>query len=260
MGVLHNRLFIRLSEYLEVFLYRRAQLITGQTQGIVDSIQSRLPKKPVYLMLNGVNVDTFLHPTQRHTRLENRRKFEFEEKFVVGYAGLHGLAQGLDIIVQSASILSGYDDILFVLFGDGPEKSRLIRVVKQAGLTNIRFYPPQAMARMPEVVASFDVALVPLRRLDLFKGALPTKLFEAMAAAVPLVVSIDGEARQLVERAGAGFYVEPENPQAMTDAIVQLYRDPAYRRSLGQHGQQYAIEHCHRRDIARALEQLLLVV
>src|SRR5687767_5052599 len=110
-------------------------------------------------MLNGVNVDTFLHPTQRHTRLENRRKFEFEEKFVVGYAGLHGLAQGLDIIVQSASILSGYDDILFVLFGDGPEKSRLIRVVKQAGLTNIRFYPPQAMARMPEVVASFDVAL-----------------------------------------------------------------------------------------------------
>jgi glycosyltransferase involved in cell wall biosynthesis len=258
MGVLQNRTLIKLSKYLEEFLYRKAHLITGQTQGIVDNIQSRFPNKQVHLVTNGVDVEAFKLVSQISQREKIKKEFGNEERFVIGYAGLHGLAQGLETVIQAAQMLSGYPDLLFAFFGDGPEKERLIRLANQVGSTNVRFYPIQRTARMPEVIASFDIALIPLRKLDLFRGALPSKMFEAMAAAVPLVVSIEGEARILVEKAQAGICVEPENPRAMADAILQLYRDPVRRRTLGQNGQRYVIKHYDRCQIARNFEYLII--
>jgi glycosyltransferase involved in cell wall biosynthesis len=110
---------------------------------------------------------------------------------------------------------------------------------------------------MPAIIGSFDIALVPLRRLELFKGALPSKMFEAMAAAVPIIVSIDGEARALVERARAGLFVEAEDPKAMAGAILELYRDRECLTTLGLNGRQYVIEHYDRQKIAERFERLL---
>jgi glycosyltransferase involved in cell wall biosynthesis len=132
-----------------------------------------------------------------------------------------------------------------------------VQQVDQLGLKNVRFDSSQPSARMPAVVGSFDVALIPLKRLELFKGALPSKMFEAMAAAVPLLASIEGEARELVERAQGGLCIEPENPQAMADAILGFYNDPKGRQILGRNGQQYVIEHFDRQKIADQLERLL---
>ena len=257
MGVLSNNVLIHFSISLEEFLYRRSVLITGQTRGIVDNIQSRFPNKEVALITNGVDVAAFLDGSNSAQRTETRREFALEGKFVIGYAGLHGLAQGLDTVILAARLLVQYQDVLFAFFGDGPEKEKLVQQVDQFGLKNVRFYSAQPSARMPSVVGSFDLALIPLKRLELFKGALPSKMFEAMAAAVPLLASIEGEARELVERAQAGLCIEPENPQAMADAILQFYKDPEGLQSLGRNGQQYVIEHFDRQKIADQLERLL---
>jgi glycosyltransferase involved in cell wall biosynthesis len=258
MGILQNQSVIRLSRKLEEFLYRHSMLITGQTQGIVNNIQSRFCDKPVALITNGVDVKTFLLESKVDRGNGIRTEFGFGNKFVIGYAGLHGLAQGLDTLVYAAHLLAGQEDLFFAMFGDGPEKEKLVQTAEKLKLTNISFYPSQAAGRMPAILRSFDVAVVPLKRLDLFKGALPSKMFEAMAAAVPIIVTIDGEAREVVEKAHAGIAIEAENPQAMADAILQLYRDQESLKTLGLNGQQYVIQHYDREQIARDFERLLV--
>jgi glycosyltransferase involved in cell wall biosynthesis len=258
LGVLRNRLVIRLAELLERFLYRRATLITGQTQGIVDGIRARCPEGvPVWLIPNGADVEAFLTTSQGDPSSGIRKEFGLEGKFVVGYAGLHGLAQGLETLIQSARILADHKDVVFAFFGDGPEKERLIRLSDELHLTNVRFYPPQPSARMPEVYSLLDVAVVALKAHPLFEGALPSKMFEAMAAGVPIVVAIKGEAEALTEQAEAGICVEPENPQAMAQAILRLYANPILRRRMGANGQRYVKQYCDRTEIARKFEQLL---
>jgi glycosyltransferase involved in cell wall biosynthesis len=258
MGVLRNKVLIDLSRRLEEFVYRHSDMITGQTQGIVDSVQSRFPAKHVQLITNGVDVDAFRSGSHADHKAKAKREFGIDGKFVIGYAGLHGLAQGLETVLQAAQRLSRYQELLFVLFGDGPERERLVQFARQNRLANVRFYPPQHSSRMPIVTASFDIGIIPLRRLELFKGALPSKMFEAMAAAIPLVVSVEGEASALVMKAQSGICVEPENPDAMANAILALYRDPATRCALGQNGRQYVVEHYDREHIAAKFERSIL--
>lgn len=258
MGILRSRVLIALSTRLEEFLYRRSGLITAQTQGMVKNIRSRCPNVRVELMTNGVDTEAFQVPQQPELKTRIRKEFGLEKKFVVGYAGLHGLAQGLETVIMAAKVLAGHENIVFALFGEGPEKDLLMRLARQALLANVHFYPAQPVSRMTEVFSLFDCALIPLKRLDLFQGALPSKMFEAMAASVPVIVGVDGEARRLVDKAQAGICVEPENPKALADAILKLYRDPACRKAMGEHGRAYVIEHYDRKRIARQFEQLLV--
>ncbi len=259
MRVVRNKVLIKLSTWLEDFIYRQSHAITGQTQGIVQSIRSRFPRKRVVLITNGVDAEVFV-PASRFVggRERIRRELGLNRQFVVGYAGLYGLAMGLESVIEAARIVSGHREIVFAFFGDGPEKTKVVDLAHQLGLSNIRFYPTQPRARMPEIIASFDVALVPLKRIGLFKGAIPSKMFEPMGAAVPVIVSVDGEARALVEWAQAGIYVEPENSQAMAEAILRLCSDSEYRERLGQNGRRYAMEHFDRKEIAKKFEQVLM--
>lgn len=256
LGMLRSKLLVRIATALEEFIYRRSDLITGQTQGIVDKISARMPAIPVALVTNGVDVNTFsIDLNVARDRI--RRDLGVEGAFVVGYAGLHGMAQGLDTLLQAADRLRGQENIQFVFFGDGPEKIRLTELAKEKALANVRFYPPQPKVNMPSIMAAFDASIVPLKRLDLFRGALPCKLFESMAAAVPVIVSIEGEARALVERAGAGICVPPEDAAQMAEAILQLRRDPTSRISFGQNARRYVIGNYSRRSIAKGFDQLL---
>lgn len=261
MGMVRSRVLISLSTRLEEFIYRHSHAVTGQTVGIVQNIQSRFSQKRVALMTNGVDPEVFVEASRlTKAAAAIRQEFGLGRQFVVGYAGLHGLAQGLETVIEAARLVSAHHDIVFVFFGDGPSKKELQQLVDRHQVKNVRFYPTQPKARMPEIIASFDISLIPLRRLNVFKGALPSKMFEAMAAAVPLILSIDGEAHALVDVAGAGVYAEPENPQALAAAVLQLYDDPAMRQRLGQNGRQYVMKHFDRREIAKTFEQFLLTV
>lgn len=260
LGVLKNRLLIRWATYLEEYLYRRADLITGQTAGIVEDIVKRFPEKTVGWVPNGVGGlnFSFPRPNARNQQLI-REQLQLTDKFAVVYAGLHGMAQGLETVLGAADALKDQSAVVFVFIGDGPEKRDLEQQARDLRLANVRFYPPVPSARMTEILAALDVAIVPLKKHDLFRGALPSKIFAAMEAGLPIVLSVQGEAQALVEASQCGICVEPENPAEMAAAVLKLFRDCELRVSLGKNGRVFVEQHYDRAQIAKRLEKLLLM-
>lgn len=261
LGILRNRTLIRFVTQAEEWLYRQAALVTGQTQGIINSICERCPGTRTMLMTNGVSPE-FLDSTAAATASREKTCTELgvSKKFVAGYAGLHGLVYRLDLMLDAARALQTFAEIHFLLLGDGPEKGRLEEKARIDGLKNVTFRPTLPAHRMPEVFTTFDVIVIPLRRHDLFKGTLPSKLFEALGAGVPVVGAFEGEAQRLIEAANCGICVEPEDSCAMAEAILTLYKDPQLRRKLGDNGREYVAKHYNRQVIAKRFEQLVAAV
>jgi glycosyltransferase involved in cell wall biosynthesis len=258
LGVVRSPVVISLSTRLEEFLYRGSRFITGQTEGIVADIRDRSGGRPVFLMTNGVDMDRFPPRPDGARDAALARELGIDVKFVAGYAGLHGLAQGLDTVLEVARLLADRPDMVIALVGNGPEKKSLAFRSAAQGLRNVRFIDAQPAGRMPAVLALFDAALIPLKRHPLFAGALPSKMFEAMAAGIPLVLSVEGEASRLVEKAQAGICVEPENAGAIAGALVRLHEDKAAGRTMGGNGRQYVQRHYNRETIAAEFEKLLI--
>jgi glycosyltransferase involved in cell wall biosynthesis len=258
LNVLRNRRLIQWATRGEEWLYSQASLVTGQTQGIVDSIRRRCANRPVHLLTNGVSPEFLGRVAHaRSSRQFLREKFGFGQNFIVAYTGVHGLAQGLETVLRSADLLRGQTDIRFCFFGDGPEKAHLQSIAAERGLGNVHFYSPLQASEMAEILASIDVAVVPLKRHDLFKGALPSKLFEALGAGVPIVAALDGEAKELIERSRGGLFVEPENPEDMAHKIFLLYRDADLCIRLGERGSTFVRAHYDRQEIAKRFERLI---
>lgn len=258
LKILNNRTLIRLSTLLEEFIYRRASLITGQTQGIISNIQQRV-STPVLLYTNGYDPEELCG---RAARDQTRQEFGLTpNQFLAGFLGLHGLVYDLDSVLLAAEKLSSYPDILFVLFGDGPEKLRLQEAAKEKRLRNVRFFASQPKHRMPHIVHALDITIAALKPCDLFKGTLPAKLFESMGAGVPVVFAVEGEAKDLVERAGGGICVTPQDVDALAQAVLLLRDRPDLRQDMGRRGQQFIVANYDRRVIAErvalAFSQLL---
>ncbi|WP_102400030.1 glycosyltransferase family 4 protein [Haloimpatiens massiliensis] len=256
LDVLHNKALIKASTWLEEFCYKKASAVTGQTRGIVDNIVNRgFDKNKVHLITNGVDTEFF----KKENRDENfRKEIGIDAKFALCYAGIHGLAQGLEVIINAAEIIKEHEGIQIVFIGDGPEKNKLIDIVKEKGLKNVSFLPIQPKTNMPKIIASMDATIIPLKKLDIFKGALPSKMFEALASELPIVLAVEGEAEKLINSAKAGIVVEPENHKEIADAILKLYNDKELRDNLGYNGRKYVIDNYSRESISRKLENILL--
>jgi glycosyltransferase involved in cell wall biosynthesis len=125
------------------------------------------------------------------------------------------------------------------------------------GLDNVSFFPMQPKKEMPRIVSSMDATIVPLKKLELFKGALPSKMFEALSSELPIILSVEGEAERLIKSADAGICVEPENHTEMKEAVLKLYSDKNLRKSLGENGREYAVENYSRYNISKKFESLL---
>ncbi|MCB2289036.1 glycosyltransferase family 4 protein [Clostridium sp. CS001] len=256
LGVLNNKLFIKMAIWLEEFCYKKASAITCQTQGIVDDIVSRgFNKSKVHLVTNGVDTELFKKEGRDE---EFRKSIGINNKFALCYAGIHGIAQGLEVIITVAELVKDKEDIQFVFVGDGSEKQGLINMVKEKKLNNVTFLPLQPKANMPKIVASMDAAIIPLKRLQLFEGALPSKMFETLSAEVPIIMAVKGEAERLISNAQAGIVVEPENAQEIAEAVIKLYNDKELRNTLGKNGREYVKEHYDRNIITRNLERILM--
>jgi glycosyltransferase involved in cell wall biosynthesis len=256
MGVVQNRSMIKAATAIEEMIYRHSDLITGETRGIVENVQRRMPKKSVVLLTNGADL-TAVNGKQRDRAVVRRGWAGEGNKFVVGYAGLHGLAQRLETVLEAAARLASNPDIVFLFFGDGPEKAALVEKAGRMGLQNVRFYPPQPKGQIAEVISAFDVALVPLRDLPLFRGALPSKIFEAMSLGTPVICSVPGEAQAIIEESRGGICTPPEDAQEMSNAILRLYRQPELRETMGNAAKEYVSRFYNRATIAANFESLL---
>lgn len=252
MGMLRNRLLIRLAEWLEWSTYQRACAVYAVTGGIRDTlIQRGLSPEHVFLVTNGADTTRFRPLPKEQARAE----LGWDDRFSVLYAGTHGLAHGLTTLLDAAEQLRDHESICFVLVGDGAAKQDLVVDAQHRKLGNVTFLDPQPHDRMPLLLSAADVCLVPLRKLPIFEGALPSKMYEAMACARPILLAVEGEARKLAaQEAGAAIYMEPENARAWAFTILHLYDSPALCEKTGQRGRAFVEARFDRDKLTSALE------
>jgi glycosyltransferase involved in cell wall biosynthesis len=254
LGIVKKSVSLDLAFTLERFCYNKAWLITGQSREIVNDINKRFPNIKTYHLSNGVNVELF-SPMNRSDMLRN--KLKFGNKCVAIYAGLHGMAQGLEQVLKAAAQLQIVPDLLFIFVGDGPEKERLMRISDELQLNNVRFLNPYSRDEMPALLASADIALVPLKKS--LPGAVPSKLYEAMSVGLALLLIAEGEAEQIVLKAQAGIVTKPGDTQGLIDALHKLSSDSLLRHQFGNHARN-AVELCFNRhrinsDFVKYLEE-----
>jgi glycosyltransferase involved in cell wall biosynthesis len=249
LGLVTNSLFLKMATKLEEFLYRQSDLISGQTQGIVRNISSRFPTKNVYWLPNGVDLQYYdVSSIQSSWRSQNGFN---EDDFIVLYAGIIGHAQGLDVILHAAARLKNYSQIKFVLLGSGPEKEKLLELKKIKQVDQVYFFDAIGKKDMPAAIAASSAAVVPLKRLELFKGAIPSKIFENLAMKKPLLLGVEGEANELfIIQGNTGLAFIPEDDRDLAEKTLQLFRDPLLTKRLGENGLRYVQEKFTRDKIA----------
>ena len=258
LGELHSPRAVALAGKLEKTCYNRARRLVVVTEGIRQRLTERGFGAKLALIPNGANTDLFRPDPAAGAAA--RAELGLAGKFIVLYAGIHGIAQGLETVLEAAQHLQAVPDVHFVFVGEGPKKAELEAMKERLGLANVTMVPERPRSDMPAFLSAADVALVPLRRLELFEGALPSKMFDAWACGCPVILSIDGEARRVLAQADAGLFVEPEDAGQMARAIVRLKSDPALLRRYGTNGRRFVEENYSRQRLAAQLEQLLLAV
>jgi glycosyltransferase involved in cell wall biosynthesis len=256
LGEITNQYAVNLATRLEEACYKRARAIVVVTRGIYERLVGRgIPEEKLIRIPNGANVDLFSFHANGRERI--RRDLGLENKFIVIYAGIHGVAQGLEIIVEIARQLRDLVDIHFLFVGDGPKKAEIKKLANQYALLNLTFLDPHRREDIPDFLSAADLALVPLKNIDLFKGALPTKLFDAWACERPVLLNVDGEARQVLERAGGGLFAPPENLLEIKKAILHLKNDSEKRKKMGKKGRAFTCQYYSRETLAKKLISLL---
>ena len=256
LGVLRNRSLIRMLEGLEMFLYRRAALVVVVTESFREILIKRgLPPGHVAVITNGVDVEAFRPDSGAAQAL--RAQHGLRSRFVVFYIGAHGISHGLSKILDVASRFRHEPEVCIVFVGDGAEKPALVRRAEEMGLSNVHFLPSQPRETMPGWYAAADVVLVPLRDIPLFDTFIPSKIFEILACERPIVGSVRGEARRILERSGGALVVDPEDVDAIAHAIRTLREDGALRARLAQSGGAFARAEYDRRVLARRYLDLI---
>lgn len=235
-------LLSRAFERIERFLYRSSRLVSGQTKYIISSIDRVCPAVRTCYWPNGADLASGRASIESERVLPtNPRRAEF----VVGYAGLMGHSQGLGTVLEVARILRS-ESVQFVFVGDGPDRITLVDAAAKLRLDNVLWKPQVPHREMPEVWRSFDCALVCLREGKVFRGAVPSKLYEAMGAGLPILLAIEGEAEAIVREADCGIVVKPGAPEDWARAIIRLRSSEDEGRRLGGNGRRAVEERFNR--------------
>ncbi|MEE1302411.1 MAG: glycosyltransferase family 4 protein [Bacteroidales bacterium] len=251
LGIISNKFLLSMATKLEEFCYKKSSLISGQTQGIVNNISTRFPNKNVYWLKNGVDINFYdVNKEIEKEAWKNENNYSNED-FILFYGGIIGHAQGLEVILNAAKKLEEYKNIKFVLLGNGPEKEKLIKLRDELKLTNLRFFDAVPKSEMQRIIMSTNATIIPLKRLDLFKGAIPSKIFENLALKKPIILGVEGEAEELFIKQGkCGVSFIPEDSEDLAKQILKLYNDRNLVVELGENGLKYVSENFNRDKIA----------
>jgi glycosyltransferase involved in cell wall biosynthesis len=254
VGVLRSPLLIRLSLWLEKFLYRGADQIVVNSPGFVEHVRSRGAVR-VEVVPNGVDPHMF---DPHADGLEFRHDYGFHSEFIAMYAGAHGMSNDLEVLLGAARALEGCTEIAIVLVGDGKEKPALRARAQELGLENVFFLPPVPKAGMAQALAAADACIAILKPIPMYATVYPNKVFDYMAAGRPVVLAIDGVIREVVEQAGCGIFTQPGDPQALAEAIRLLAEDPQRARAMGLRGREYVQANFDREQLAEKLAEIIL--
>jgi glycosyltransferase involved in cell wall biosynthesis len=256
LGLLKNKFLIGVSRWMERFIYRRSDAITVHSSGNQDYVRSYGAKdNRVEVMYNWVDVDE-IKPAGKDNDFS--RKYKLQNKFVVSFAGVMGFAQGLEVVINAAGELKDYQDLIFLMVGDGVKRSELEKQAGKAGLKNVIFVPTQPLSIYPQVLAASDISLVCLRP-DLATPAVPGKILSIMAAGRPLIASLPlhGDAPKMIEQNECGICVKAGDSDQLAKAVLKLYNNPSLREKLGQKGRAAAVKYFSREKAVLTYEEIM---
>jgi colanic acid biosynthesis glycosyl transferase WcaI len=241
-GILKNKTMIRTFQALEKFAYHTAHTVSVITDGFIDNLTKKgVPAEKITCIPNWVDVN-FIRPMAKQNnpfRAENA----LEDKFVVLYSGNIALTQGLETVVKAASELRHIPEIVFVIVGESKALKKLQAHCEACGADNVKLLPFQPREKLPEMLAAADVGLIVQKR-NVVSFNMPSKTQVLLASGRPIIASVpeDGTAARALQQSGGGLVVDPENPVALADAVLELYTDQAKGEMLGQRGRQFALE------------------
>lgn len=258
LGVLRNRFVIGLLERLELFLYRRAARVVTVTRAFADHIAARgIPREKLAVVTNGVDEVRF---TPGPPDAELCAAQGLEGRFVVLYLGAHGISHALHRVLDAAAALTDLPDVVFVLVGEGATKEALRARAAELGLRNVIFHDAVGKDEVVRWYRTARIGLVPLRDVPLFETFIPSKMFELMAAGVPVLGSVAGEARTILEESRGAVLVDPEDATGMAQAVRSLHARPESLASLGAAGRAFVVERYTRSRLGDAYLEVLTAV
>jgi glycosyltransferase involved in cell wall biosynthesis len=255
LGELNNRWAQRIATWLEESCYRRARRVVVVSAGVEKRLLERgVSSSKLQLVPNGVNIETY---RRLSADPELRESVGLRPgQFVVVFAGLHGLAQDLETILGAAERLVD-EDVVFFLIGDGPRKGVLVERVREKGPSNVVFHDPVADLDLGRHLALAQAGVHASPRLEILRSSLPVKLFSYMACELPVLLAMEGEAAELVEEAGAGVVVPPEDADALAAAVLRLQASPDECRHFGKAGRKHVVSRFSRGDLSRRFASTL---
>jgi glycosyltransferase involved in cell wall biosynthesis len=257
VGAMRDSLTLRWLQNLEMFLYRRATAIVSVTNAFRSTLINRgIDGRKIHVITNGVDRSRF---SPRPKEQELVRRLGLEDKFVAGYIGTHGMAHALDTVLDAARIMADApdsDQYIFLLLGDGAEKQALEARAQREGLDNVRFIdtvPKDDVARYWSIL---DASIIHLKKTELFRTVIPSKLFECMGMGIPVLHGVEGESADIVRREEVGLLFEPENAPALVEALRRMQGDEPLRKKMSANGLAGARRYDRKALAARMLEIL----
>lgn len=257
VGAMKQSKVLDLLEKVELFLYRKASAIVSVTHAFRTSLIRRgVDGEKIHVVTNGVDISRF---SPRDKDAELLRKHDLQGKFVAGYIGTHGLAHALDTLLDAAKALKAAPDgdrFRIILLGDGAKKASLRQRAEAEGLYNVIFVDSVPKDQVVRYWSLLDVSIIHLKKDELFTTVIPSKLFECMGMAIPVLHGVQGESAGIVDREDVGLLFEPENTEALVDGLRRLADDPELLARFIANGPQ-AAQHYDRSTLAAQMLQIL---
>ncbi len=233
VGAMRQSAAINMLERLELFLYRRARLIVSVTGSFKKILAERgINEQKIAVVTNGVDMQRFA-PRPKNDALVDT--LGLRDKFVVGYIGTHGMAHGLETLLEAADRLSQQPDglgVKLLFLGDGSEKASLLETAQRRNLSNVVFVDTVPKNQVADYWALLDASVIHLRRTELFGSVIPSKMFECMGMGVPILHGVAGESAEIVRQEEVGLVFESENTDEFIKAIKRLLDNSALHNQL----------------------------
>jgi glycosyltransferase involved in cell wall biosynthesis len=234
---------------LEKLSYKKADGCIGLSPGICEGIKRIVPEKKIELIPNGCDLDIFRPGNRENLQLNGVSPIDT----VAVFTGAHGIANGLESVLDMASVLKqkNRNDIKITFIGDGKVKSDLVKRANDEGLDNCRFFDPVPKTVLNKIVSSADIGLMVLKNVPAFYyGTSPNKFFDYIASGLPVVNNYPGWLSDMIIENNCGLVVPPDNAEAFADAIIELADSPEKRKVMGVNSRSLAEKQFSRDDLA----------
>jgi len=228
-GAIKNKKILDFLVKMELCLYRKADFVITVTKGLKDNLVSRgIEASKIDIVTNGANLELF-QPMEKNKKILHT--LGLENKFIFGYIGTHGLAHGLEFIIESIQEIQD-QRVHFLFIGTGAKKDAVVSLAEELELKNVTFLDPVQKSEVAEYISVIDVALIPLTKTDIHASLIPSKIFESASMLKPILLGVEGEAKDIVEGNNAGLAFEPENKKEFLEGVDKLVSDTSLYNEL----------------------------